>query len=211
MRATGSRPARIAPLVPFVLAMAAIVTASNVLVQHPIQAFGLSDFLTYGALTYPFAFLVTDLANRRLGPDAARRVALVGFALAVLLSIWLATPRIAMASGVAFLAAQMVDIGLFNRLRDRTWWLAPLASSVVASAVDTALFFSLAFACGPAPGLGLTVDQMLAGIGIAGGCEGLPWVTLALADYAVKLLLALLALAPYFALKGNDARRLGVA
>jgi hypothetical protein len=211
MNATNPRPATGALLMPFVLAMAVIVTASNVLVQHPIQAFGLADYLTYGALTYPFAFLVTDLANRRLGPAAARRVAFVGFALAVVLSVWLATPRIAIASGVAFLAAQLIDIGLFNRLRDRAWWVAPLASSVIASAVDTALFFSLAFACGPVPGLGLSVDQMLAAVGVAGGCDGLPWVTLALADYAVKVMLALIALAPYFALKGNGAARLSAA
>jgi hypothetical protein len=190
-----------------IAAMAVVVTASNVLVAHPIQALGLADYLTYGALTYPFAFLVTDLANRRLGPQAARLVAIVGFALAVVLSIWLATPRIAIASGVAFLAAQMIDIGLFNALRERVWWVAPLVSSVIASAVDTALFFSLAFTCGPVPVLGVTVDQALASLGVGSVCEGLPWVTLALADYGVKLMLALIALAPYFALKGEDRAR----
>lgn len=180
------------------LAMAAVVTASNVLVQHPVQAYGLGDYLTYGAFTYPFAFLVTDLANRLLGPRLARRVALVGFAFAVALSIWLATPRIAIASGTAFLAAQLVDIAIFHRLRNRTWWVPPLASTIVASAVDTFLFFGLAFHCGPL--FGGSIDGALASLGVANTCEGLPWVTLGLADYAVKLALAILALAPYGAI-----------
>ena len=108
--------------------MAIIVTASNFLVQHPI-----SDWLTYGALTYPVAFLVTDLTNRSLGPAAARRVIFAGFAFAVLLSLLLATPRIALASGSAFLVAQLLDIYVFDRLRQRVWWQAPLASSAIGS------------------------------------------------------------------------------
>lgn len=180
-----------------VLAMAAVVTASNILVQYPIQALGLSDYLTWGALTYPFSFLVTDLTNRRFGPAAARRVMLAGFVVAVGLSAWLATPRIAIASGTAFLAAQSLDIAIFQALRRERWWMPPLVSSLFGSALDTALFFGLAFACGPLPGLGLTVDALLAPLGITASCEGLPWVTLGLADFAVKVAMALIALGPY--------------
>src|SRR5690348_4663118 len=101
---------------PFVAAMAAVVVASNFLVQSPFEHFGLQDILTWGAFTYPLAFLVNDLTNRRYGPAAARKVVYVGFALAVVLSIWLATPRIAIASGSAFLVAQLIDVQVFNRL-----------------------------------------------------------------------------------------------
>jgi uncharacterized PurR-regulated membrane protein YhhQ (DUF165 family) len=149
--------------------MTVIVAASNWLVQFPIN-----DFLTWGAITYPFSFLVTDLTTRLSGPERARHVVYAGFALAVLLSIWLATPRIALASGTAFLAGQLLDIRVFQRLRAGSWWRAPLVSSAAGSVVDTALFFSLAFA----------------------GTD-LPWVTLALGDLGVKLLLAVLALAPF--------------
>ncbi len=154
---------------PPVLAMAVVVVASNWLVQFPIN-----DVLTWGAITYPFSFLVTDLTTRLQGPERARRAVWAGFALAVLLSAWLATPRIALASGAAFLAGQLLDIRVFQRLRAGSWWRAPLASSTAGSAVDTAIFFSLAFAG-----------------------TGLPWVTLALGDLGVKLLLAVLALAPF--------------
>jgi len=160
--------------IPFV-AMAAVVVASNVLVQFP-----LGDWLTWGAFTYPFAFLVTDLTNRRLGTDAARRVAIAGFVAAVVLSIWLATPRIALASGTAFLTAQLLDVTLFDRLRRRPWWQAPLASSTLASIWDTAVFFSLAFAG-----------------------TGLPWVTWAVGDLGVKLAMALALLIPFRALMGS--------
>jgi len=152
-----------------VAAMAVIVTASNFLVQYPIN-----DWLTYGALTYPIAFLVTDLTNRSLGPAAARRVIYVGFALAVLLSLTLATPRIALASGSAFLVAQLLDVYVFDRLRRRAWWQAPLVSSVIGSTVDTAIFFSLAFA-------GTMV----------------PWVSLGIGDLGVKMGLALFMLIPF--------------
>jgi uncharacterized PurR-regulated membrane protein YhhQ (DUF165 family) len=182
-----------------ILAMTAAVAASNVLVQYPVQTAGLQDYLTWGAFTYPIAFLVTDLANRRFGPKGARRVVYVGFAIAVVLSVALATPRIAIASGVAFLTAQLLDVGIFHALRARAWWVPPLVSSVVASGVDTALFFSLAFACGPILG-GATISDMLMSAGIADRCEGLPWHTLAAADYAVKLVLAGLFLAPYGAI-----------
>jgi uncharacterized PurR-regulated membrane protein YhhQ (DUF165 family) len=153
-----------------VIAMTAIVAASNVLVQYPIN-----DWLTWGAFTYPVAFLVTDLTNRALGPGKARQVVYAGFAAALVLSILLATPRIAIASGTAFLAAQLLDIGIFDRLRRAgAWWSAPLVSSSVASALDTALFFSIAF------------------VG-----TGVPWITLGLGDYGVKLALALAMLVPF--------------
>src|SRR5690606_28380454 len=125
---------RIAPLV---AALAAVVVASNILVQYPFTPFGLGDLLTWGAFTYPFAFLVTDLSNRWLGPRVTRRVILVGFVAAVALSVMLATPRIAIASGSAFLAAQFVDIAVFDRLRQGRWWRAPLVSTLIGSALDT--------------------------------------------------------------------------
>lgn len=155
-----------------VLAMAVVVTVSNVAVQYPIN-----DWLTWGALTYPVAFLVTDLTNRSLGTSVARRVVYVGFAFAVVLSIYFADWRIALASGSAFLAAQLLDIAIFDRLRKAAWWQAPLVSSGLASAVDTAIFFSLAFAG-----------------------TGLPWVTWAIGDYGAKIAMALILLLPFRAL-----------
>ncbi len=160
---------RLAALLLPVGAMTIIVVASNWLVQFPIN-----DVLTWGAITYPFSFLVTDLTTRLQGPGRARRAVWVGFGLAVALSVWLATPRIALASGTAFLVGQLLDIQVFQRLRAGNWWRAPLVSSSVGSVVDTSLFFSLAFA----------------------GTD-LPWLTLALGDLGVKLLLAVLALAPF--------------
>ncbi len=185
-----------------VAAMAIVVLASNILVQYPFQTAGLGDYLTWGAFSYPFAFLVTDLSNRRFGPQGARRVVYVGFVLAVVLSIYFATPRIAIASGTAFLAAQLLDVGIFAHLRDRAWWLPPFVSSVISSALDTAIFFPLAFACDPVPGLGLTVGELLGRAGLADECTALPWVSLALADYGVKLALATLSIAPYGAILG---------
>ena len=129
-----------------VLAMTIVVVASNVLVQFPFEPFGLGDYLTWGAFTYPVAFLVTDLTNRRYGAAMARKLVAVGFVIAVALSIGLATPRIALASGTAFLVGQLLDITVFNRLRRQAWWRAPLMGSVIGSVLDTALFFSLAFA-----------------------------------------------------------------
>jgi queuosine precursor transporter len=187
----------------FLIALAAmtlVVLSSNILVQHPFQHLGLGDYLTWGAFSYPFSFLVTDLSNRRFGPQGARRVVYAGFVLAVLLSVVLATPRIAIASGAAFLLAQLLDIGIFTRLRDRAWWLPPFVSSVVSSALDTAIFFSVAFYCGPVPGLGLTISDMLGQAGVADACIALPWVSLAVADYLVKLAIAAIAIAPYGAL-----------
>ena len=152
-----------------ILAMTVVVTVSNVAVQIPIN-----DWLTWGALTYPVSFLVTDLTNRALGRGAARRVVYVGFALAVALSVFVAGWRIAAASGLAFLLAQLLDIAVFHRLRRGTWWQAPLVSSTLASALDTAVFFALAFAG-----------------------TGLPWITWALGDYGVKLAMALALLIPF--------------
>jgi uncharacterized PurR-regulated membrane protein YhhQ (DUF165 family) len=165
------RPAHVLP----VLAMVAVVAGSNIAVQYPIN-----DWLTWGALTYPLAFLVTDLTNRRYGPQEARRVAYVGFALAVLLSIALAGPRIALASGAAFLTAQLLDISVFDRLRRLPWWQAPLVSTALASTWDTAAFFVLAFAG-----------------------TGLPWITWGLGDLGAKAAMAVLLLIPFRALMGT--------
>ncbi|NBR11533.1 MAG: VUT family protein [Alphaproteobacteria bacterium] len=173
-----------------VVAMTLVVVASNILVQYPFEPFGLGDYLTWGAFTYPVAFLVTDLTNRRYGPRVARQLVIVGFALAVVLSIWLATPRIAMASGTAFLVGQLLDITVFNRLRRQAWWRAPFVGSVVGSALDTALFFSLAFAG----------DPDMSGLVNLFGTDVMLWQSLAVFDFTVKMLIALIALLPYGAL-----------
>ena len=164
------------PFVAGVVAMAIIVAASNFLVRIPIN-----DWLTWGALSYPVAFLVTDLINRRLGPGSARRVVYVGFACGVALSLFTSTARIALASGAAFLLAQLADVWLYDRLRRlAVWWQVPLVSSTLASALDTALFFSLAFAF-----------------------TGLPWVTWAIGDYGVKIAVACTMLIPFRLLMGE--------
>jgi uncharacterized PurR-regulated membrane protein YhhQ (DUF165 family) len=181
-------------------AMTLVVLSSNILVQYPFHHLGLGDYLTWGAFSYPFSFLVTDLSNRRFGTQGARRVVYVGFVLAVALSIVLATPRIAIASGAAFLVSQLLDISIFARLRHKAWWLPPFVSSVISSALDTAIFFSFAFYCGVVPGLGLTISDALGQVGIADQCIALPWVNLAVADYMVKLALAAIAIAPYGAI-----------
>ena len=177
-----------------ILAMAGVVVLSNFAVQHPINAFGLRDYLTWGALTYPVAFLVNDLTNRRFGPALTRRVIYVGFALAVVLSFWLATPRIAIASGTAFLIGQLLDIFVFNQLRRQDWWRAPLAGSVLGSAVDTAIFFSMAFAGDADMSAPVTYAHF--------GAEVVAplWVGLAVFDFVVKVSMALLMLVPYGAL-----------
>jgi len=152
-----------------ILAMLLVIMSSNYLVQFPIN-----DWLTWGAFTFPVAFLVTDLTNRAVGNEAARRVAWVGFAIAVVVSLALAPWRIAVASGVAFIVGQMLDIVAFNRLRAGSWWKAPLIGSVVASIVDTAIFFFLAF-------YGSDMN----------------WLTLAAGDLSIKWLMAAVLLAPY--------------
>jgi len=187
---------------PFVAAMATVVVASNVLVQYPFGYFGLQDLLTWGAFTYPLAFLVNDLTNRRFGSQAARKVVLAGFALAVVLSIWLATPRIAIASGSAFLVAQLLDTRIFDRLRHDAWWKPPLVSTVIGSVVDTVLFFSLAFAASFAfldTGLGLEDGSLGFAVPFF-GAEVPLWVSLAFGDFGVKMLVGLVMLAPYGAL-----------
>ena len=194
---------RIMTVWPFVAAMAFVVVASNFLVQFPFAHFGLQDILTWGAFTYPLAFLVNDLTNRRFGPAAARRVVYAGFALAVVLSVWLATPRIAIASGSAFLVAQLLDVHVFDRLRRRVWWMAPLAGSILGSIIDTVLFFSLAFSDRFAfldTGLGREDGSLGFAVPFVFGGEVPLWVSLALGDFAVKLLLSVLMLVPYGAL-----------
>ncbi len=201
------------PLLP-VAAMAAVVLASNVLVQ-----IRLGDWLTWGALTYPLAFLVTDVTNRLHGPATARRVVLTGFAVGVACSLAgtqisgpfgpLVTWRIALGSGVAFLVAQMLDVAIFDRLRGGGWWRAPLVSSLAGSAVDTALFFSIAFAAVFAF-LQPDLDQAWAAevVPLLGLGPAAPlWVSLAVADWGVKLALALLALVPFRLLSRARAER----
>lgn len=173
-----------------VLAMTIVVVASNILVQIPFGYFDLGDYLTWGAFTYPVAFLVTDLTNRRYGPKIARGLVAAGFVIAVLLSIYLATPRIALASGTAFLVGQLLDISVFNQLRRQSWWRAPFVGSVIGSALDTTLFFSLAFAGDP------DMSDLVILFG-----KSIPlWQSLAIFDFAVKMFVALLALLPYGAL-----------
>ncbi len=166
-------PAPLAALRLPIAAMAAVIVLSNLLVQHPIN-----DWLTWGAFSYPLVFLVSDLTNRALGPQAARRVAAAGFAVAIAVSLLLAPWRIALASGAAFLFSQLMDVLVFNRWRRQTWWKAPLIGNLVASVVDTAVFFFLAFA----------------------GSGEADWLRLAAGDLAVKAALATLLLAPYRAL-----------
>ena len=191
-------------LIPGILAMAAIVVASNILVQHQLY-----DYLTWGALTYPFAFLVTDLTNRLQGPAAARRVVLVGFVTGIACSLIgtqimgefgpLVTVRIAIGSGLAFLTAQLLDVAVFNRLRAGSWWKAPLVSTLVSSTLDTMIFFSVAFAAVfrfIEPGSDMawaTVPTPLLGH----GPDAPFWASLAVADWCVKLLLAVVALVPF--------------
>lgn len=184
-----------------VAAMAAVVVASNVLVQYPVMGalagVQLDDVLTYGAFTYPFAFLVTDVVNRMFGPGLARRVAVTGFAVAVAMSLILATPRIAVASGTAFLLAQLFDVSMFQRLRHGSWWRAPLVSSVFASALDTLIFFTLAFSILIPFGLDGFATEVVPLFGLDTAQEAPRWVSWAIADYCVKMLVAAFALGPY--------------
>lgn len=184
------------PLAPAILAMAATVLASNILVQ-----FLLGDWLTWGALTYPFAFLVTDVTNRVQGSVAARKVVIAGFVVGVLCSLTAAalgatTPRIAVASGTAFLLAQLLDIRVFDWLRQRDWWQAPFLSSLVGSVLDTVLFFTIAFAAFlPADANTGWANEAVPLLGA--GLLAPLWASLAVADWGVKLALALLALVPF--------------
>ncbi|MBY6156045.1 queuosine precursor transporter [Pseudooceanicola nitratireducens] len=194
-------------ILPGVIAMAAVVVASNILVQ-----FLFGQWLTWGAFTYPVAFLVTDVMNRVYGVSAARRVVFIGFVVGVICSLIgtqimgeygpLVTWRIAIGSGLAFLSAQLLDVAIFDRLREGSWWRAPLASTLVGSSVDTAIFFTIAFAGS------LTFLEPANDVSWAG--EALPllgtgpiaplWMSLAVADWMVKLSLALIALLPFRAI-----------
>ncbi|MGR4872063.1 VUT family protein [Variovorax sp. LARHSF232] len=160
-----------------IAAMVVVVLASNYLVQFPIN-----DWLTWGAFTYPVAYLVSDLINRRFGPGLARRVAWLGFAVAVAGSLALAPVRIAAASGLAFIASQRLDIGIFHRLRRGNWWRAPLVATVIAAVLDSIVFWGIAFA----------------------GTER-PWLTWALGDLAVKLAVGVFMLLPFRLLIGRTA------
>ena len=191
-------------LLPGVLAMAAVVVASNILVQ-----FLFGQWLTWGAFTYPLAFLVTDVMNRVYGPAVARKVVFAGFIVGVACSLVgtqimgefgpLVTWRIAIGSGLAFLTAQLLDVAIFDRLREGAWWRAPLVSTLVGSAVDTALFFTIAFSA--------TLAFIEPANDVSWAGEVLPmlsvgpaaplWVSLAVADWGVKLAIALIALVPF--------------
>ena len=189
---------------PGIIAMAAIVVASNILVQ-----FLFGNWLTWGAFTYPLAFLVTDLMNRIYGAGPARTVVFTGFLVGVFCSLIgtqiigeygpLVTFRIAIGSGLAFLTAQLLDVGIFSALRNRVWWLAPLFSTLIGSTVDTALFFSIAFSdalsfVDPSTDVAWA-NEVLPLLGM--GPMAPLWVSLAIADWMVKLSLALIALIPF--------------
>ena len=161
--------------------MGAVIIISNYLVQFPINKFNLQDLLTYGALSYPITFLITDLANRRYGKEEAKKLVYIGFIIGILLTTLVSTNfedtisiRIALGSGTAFLVAQLIDIEIFQRLRDKEWFVAPITSSILGSTIDTFLFFSISF-------LGTSIS----------------WVSLAFGDLFVKFLMALLMLIPF--------------
>ena len=161
--------------------MGVVVLSSNFLVQFPINYYGLNEILTYGAFSYPIAFLITDLANRSYGKFVARKVVYLGFVIGISFTLFFSTNysdlislRIAVGSGSAFLIAQLLDIQIFDRLRKNKWFVAPLASSTLGSIVDTFLFFSISFAG-----------------------TGVPWFTLSLGDLGVKLFVALAMLVPF--------------
>ena len=161
--------------------MGVIVLASNYLVQFPVNYFGLNEVLTYGAFSYPITFLITDLANRAYGKYVARKIVYIGFIIGILLTLFVSTNfsdivsvRIAIGSGVAFFVAQNLDVQIFDHLRKKTWFVAPLVSSILGSITDTFLFFSIAFYS-----------------------TGIPWVTLALGDLFVKLIITIVMLIPF--------------
>ena len=161
--------------------MGVVVLTSNYLVQFPINHYGLENILTYGALSYPIAFLITDLANRSHGKEVARKIVYIGFTLGVSFTLLFSTNfadlisiRIAIGSGTAFLVAQLLDVQIFDNLRKKTWYIAPLTSSIIGSTVDTFLFFSISFYA-----------------------TGVPWVTLSLGDLTIKILITLLMLIPF--------------
>ena len=167
--------------------MGVVVLASNYLVQFPITYYGLEEILTYGAFSYPVAFLITDLANRFYGKIIARKIVYIGFVIGIVFTLFFSTNfgdlisvRIAIGSGTAFLVAQLLDVQIFDKLRKNKWFVAPLTSSLIGSIIDTFLFFSISFYA-----------------------TGIPWVTLSLGDLAVKVLVALLMLIPFRLLLGT--------
>ena len=167
--------------------MGVVVLSSNYLVQFPIKYYGLNEILTYGAFSYPIAFLITDLANRSYGKIAAKKIVYIGFTIGISFSLSfsinfadLISVRIAIGSGTAFLIAQLLDVQIFDQLRKKKWFVAPLTSSFIGSTVDTFLFFSISFYA-----------------------TGVPWVTLSLGDLAVKLFVALVMLIPFRLLLGT--------
>ena len=169
------------------LIMGGVVLASNYLVQFPIQYYGLEEILTYGAFSYPIAFLITDLANRSYGKLIARNLVYLGFIVGISFTLIFSTNfadlisvRIAIGSGTAFLVAQLLDVQIFDQLRKKKWFIAPLTSSLIGSTIDTFLFFSISFYG-----------------------TGIPWVTLSLGDLAVKILVALVMLIPFRILLGT--------
>ena len=161
--------------------MGIVVLLSNYLVQFPVQYFGLNEILTYGAFSYPITFLITDLANRAYGKVVARKIVYFGFIVGIILTLFISTNfsdlisiRIALGSGIAFFVAQNLDVQIFDKLRKKSWFIAPLTSSTIGSIVDTFLFFSIAFYA-----------------------TGIPWLTLALGDLTIKLLITLIMLIPF--------------
>ena len=166
--------------------MGVVVLLSNYLVQFPVQYYGLEKVLTYGAFSYPVAFLITDLANRSYGKMIARKIVYIGFVIGIIFTILFSTNftdlisiRIAIGSGLAFLIAQLLDVQIFDRLRKKKWFVAPLTSSLIGSTVDTFLFFSVAFYG-----------------------TGVPWVTLSFGDLSIKVFVALIMLIPFRLLLG---------
>ena len=169
------------------LIMGVVVLASNYLVQFPINHYGLEELLTYGAFSYPIAFLITDLANRSFGKIVARKIVYIGFTIGILFTLIFSTNftdlisiRIAIGSGTAFIVAQLLDVQIFDQLRKRKWYIAPLTSSLIGSTVDTFLFFSISFYG-----------------------TGIPWTTLSLGDLTVKIFVALVMLIPFRLLLGT--------
>lgn len=205
-------------ILPGVIAMAIIVVASNILVQYLL----LDGLLTWGAFTYPFAFLVTDIMNRVYGAAAARRVVIAGFVVGVICSLigskimlqgdgfeYAAVAfRVAIGSGTAFLAAQLLDVTVFNRLRDGSWWKAPFVSTILSSLVDTAIFFSLAFSGFAGVLFSAAANEetgwALASVPFLNAGPEMPlWVSLAVADWGVKLAIAVFALIPFRVIVGR--------
>ena len=167
--------------------MGLVVLSSNYLVQFPVKYYGLQNILTYGAFTYPIAFLITDLANRSYGKQIARKIVYFGFVVGISFTLFFSTNfsdlisvRIAIGSGTAFIVAQLLDVQIFDKLREKSWYVAPLSSSIIGSTVDTFLFFSISFYA-----------------------TGVPWFTLSLGDLAIKLFVTLVMLIPFRLLLGT--------